>query len=92
MSNIIPNKEQLEAVTKNISAFVIIILLAANAYQYVHNNKTVDDCNEKIQKLNDANMQLTYKMYETEKTRNDRLEYVFGSLFQKTSPITNANK
>jgi len=70
----------IEAVGRNKIAFLLIVLLGSNVYQYVQGNATINKYQETNQKLNDKNIELTERALQYERVRSERYEFLLSNL------------
>lgn len=80
MTNNLINEKLLEPVSKYTYAFILLIFIAANVYQYVDNQKTITNKDAMIEQLNQEIKRLNEKSYEVEKERALRYEYLLNTL------------
>jgi hypothetical protein len=72
-------------VEKHKLTFLLVALLAANVYQYIHNSQVDQRFFDENKRLNEKNIELTFKTLEYERQRSERLEFLLNNL-SKTAP------
>lgn len=86
------SKSFLSFVETHKTTFLLVILLMAVIYQYVDGQKRESRFFEENKRLNEKNIELTFKTLEYERERSERLEFLLNTLSKNPPPITHVNK
>lgn len=69
------------------TTFLLIVLLAAVVYQYIDRAKIENRYFEENKRLNEKNIELTFKTLEYERERSERLEFILDNLKRNPLPV-----
>lgn len=79
------SKGFIEFVEKHKTTFLLVVLLAANVYQYIHSSRIDQRFFDENKRLHEKNMELIFKNLEYERERSEKLEYLLNNLTRNTS-------
>lgn len=84
------SKSYLSFIEKHKTTFLLVVLLIAVVYQYYDRVKMENRFFEENRRLNEKNIELTFKTLEYERQRSERLEFLFNTLSK--NPSANGSK
>lgn len=79
-------KEFLSFVETHKTTFLLVVLVIAIVYQYIDRARVENRYYEENKRLNEKNIELTFKTLEYERERSERLEFLLNNLSKNPPP------